>query len=54
MKKVNPKVRVLLASGFIKSADLEKIKEEGIKGFIKKPYFSEDLFREIDLVLHQS
>ncbi|MCK5916734.1 MAG: response regulator, partial [Deltaproteobacteria bacterium] len=38
MQKVAPSVKVLLASGFSRGADIEKLKKDGLRGFIAKPY----------------
>lgn len=40
LKKISPDVRVILASGFSRDEDVEKMKHEGLNGFINKPYHS--------------
>lgn len=54
MKKINPKVRAILATGFIKENDLKRFKAEGIKEIINKPYIRNELFQKVDMVLHPS
>ncbi len=38
MKRINPKVKVLLASGFTQDQRAIKILSEGVKGFLQKPF----------------
>jgi PAS domain S-box-containing protein len=38
MQKINPKVKVLLASGFRKDSRVDEILQLGIKDFLQKPY----------------
>ena len=38
MKKINPDVKVLLASGFRKDDRVEEILGLGVKDFLQKPY----------------
>lgn len=47
MKKIDPDVRVILASGFSRDADLDELKKAGLKGFLKKPYTTSQLSRII-------
>ncbi|MFT5699925.1 MAG: PAS domain S-box-containing protein [Desulforhopalus sp.] len=49
LKKIDPHVRVVLSSGFTKEEDLQKMKLLGLKGFIRKPYSS----NELSLVVHE-
>ncbi len=37
MKEIDPDVRVILASGFSRDADLDELKKAGLKGFLRKP-----------------
>jgi CheY-like chemotaxis protein len=53
MKKINPNVRAILATGYIKDSDLEKIKSEGINDLINKPYDNNELFQKIEAILRQ-
>jgi PAS domain S-box-containing protein len=51
MKAINPGVRVLLCSGFMDTATMEKAREMGLRVFINKPYSLEELSRKISEVL---
>jgi PAS domain S-box-containing protein len=43
LKALNPAVRVVIASGFTRDADLGGLLDEGLCGFIRKPYTLEQL-----------
>ncbi|MCB9482351.1 MAG: cache domain-containing protein [Desulfobacteraceae bacterium] len=43
LKKISPDVRVLLSSGFAREEEVEFLKSEGVKGFIKKPFRGNEL-----------
>lgn len=45
IKSMRPKVKVVIASGFIQSNEVELIKKEGAFDFISKPYHLEDLIK---------
>jgi DNA-binding NarL/FixJ family response regulator len=47
MKKMRPDVRVVLSSGFDENEIAEKMKGEGVAGFIMKPYKLDELGTEI-------
>lgn len=51
LRAVDPEVRVLVASGFFSSHELERIKEAGAAGFIYKPYRLSELEDRIHQVL---
>jgi CheY-like chemotaxis protein len=38
LRQINPKVRVIISSGFSRDADLNDLKQRGLCGFIRKPY----------------
>ena len=38
IKKVNPNAKVILTSGFTLEKDLHDLKENGLRGFVRKPY----------------
>ncbi|OVE77305.1 hypothetical protein BVX99_02870 [bacterium F16] len=38
MRHVRPEVKVILVSGFTKEGDLEKMNDNGLAGFIRKPF----------------
>jgi len=43
MKKINPAVKVLLASGFRKDGRVEEVLGQGVRDFLQKPYTMADL-----------
>jgi two-component system cell cycle sensor histidine kinase/response regulator CckA len=51
LRAVDPEVRVLVASGFFSSQEVESIKETGAAGFIYKPYRLAELEDRIFQVL---
>lgn len=54
LKKINPEIRILLASGFSHHEDVETLKEEGLNGFIPKPYHREKLLNKVYSILENS
>lgn len=54
MRKLNPKVKVILVSGFVGDADRQKMLEIGVDRFIQKPYSPNDVLRKIREVLDKS
>jgi len=54
LKQINPKVRVLLSSGFSIDSQASDIVERGCDGFIQKPFDIEDLSRNVRDVLDKS
>jgi CheY-like chemotaxis protein len=48
---LDPEVRVLMASGFFSSQEVDRIKDTGAAGFIYKPYRLAELENRIRLVL---
>lgn len=51
LKKTDPGVRVLLASGLMESYDIRKASALGIRGFLQKPYTAEELSVKIKEIL---
>ena len=47
LKKLNPDVRVLLASGFTQPEDTREMREQGLAGFIMKPFRGVELSRAV-------
>ncbi len=47
MKKICPDVKVILASGFSRDADIEELRKYGLRGFLRKPYTTTDLSKAI-------
>jgi len=41
--KINPKIKIVLASGFTGDAEISKMKEKGLSGFLRKPYGKQQL-----------
>ena len=46
LKKINPSVRVILASGYIDANSKSEILKAGVKEFIQKPYFPDEVLRK--------
>ena len=53
LKKIDPKVKVLLASGYSVEGQAQKIMASGCNGFIQKPFTLETLSGKIDDILHE-
>jgi two-component system cell cycle sensor histidine kinase/response regulator CckA len=53
MQRINPKVRVIAASGLKGNQDLARATSAGVKHFLPKPYSADMLLQLIDLVLHK-
>ncbi|MDP2807001.1 MAG: response regulator, partial [bacterium] len=51
MREINPKVRVLLSSGFSEEGDAQAILQDGALGFIQKPYRSAELLLRVQQAL---
>jgi CheY-like chemotaxis protein len=51
MKEINPKVKVLLSSGYSIDGEATEILERGCDGFIQKPFDLEQLSRSIRDIL---
>ncbi len=47
LKKINPDVRVLLASGFKQDGRVQETLTLGVNGFIQKPYSITELSKKI-------
>lgn len=47
LQKLNPEIRVILSSGFVREEDLEEMKRSGLKGYLHKPYLSETLSQTV-------
>jgi two-component system, cell cycle sensor histidine kinase and response regulator CckA len=52
LKKPNPHIRVLLSSGYGRNATTQEILDEGMCGFIQKPYKMDDIARIVAAALH--
>ncbi|MBT4087983.1 MAG: response regulator [Deltaproteobacteria bacterium] len=53
LRKLDNDCRILISSGFFKSEDLEKMKEEGLAGFIRKPYQQSELSQLVAEILNK-
>ena len=51
LKKLNPSVNVIVASGYISADSKSEIFKAGVKEFIQKPYFPDEVLRKIREVL---
>lgn len=51
MRQINPKIKVLLSTGFSPDDQTRKLIDEGAAGFIQKPYPVEELLRRITGIL---
>jgi CheY-like chemotaxis protein len=47
LKQINPKVKVLLASGFSVEGEAQAMLSEGAKGFVQKPYRKVELSQKV-------
>ncbi len=54
LKKINPKVLVLLSSGYSIDGEAQKILDEGVKGFIQKPYLRVELSQKVAELLSEN
>ena len=52
LRRVNPGVKVLLASGYSIDSQAMALMDRGCNGFIQKPYNLEDLSQKIDAILN--
>lgn len=51
LKKINPKVKVILASGYIMNRQISAVMEQGCRAFMPKPYRLEDLSTRVREIL---
>ena len=52
LKKINAKVKVLIASGYAKDQQIKEMIEQGCSGFIQKPFSIKSLSQKIMNVLN--
>jgi DNA-binding NarL/FixJ family response regulator len=52
LREVNPRVRVLLSSGYSVNGQAQEILDRGCQGFLQKPFSLESLSRKIREVLN--
>ena len=53
LKEINPNIRVLVISGYTSEESVQRILENGGKGFIQKPFTIDDLSRKVRACLDQ-
>jgi len=51
LKALDPSVKVIMASGFGFEISAKELLEDGVVGFLRKPYRLSELSRRIDRVL---
>ncbi len=51
MKKINPDIKALLTSGYSLNGEAQAILDDGVKGFLQKPFKKEDLLHKISNLL---
>ena len=51
MKKIDSNCKIIISSGFTKDENLDKMRENGLCGFIKKPYIDYELNQLITTIL---
>lgn len=51
LRAINPKVPVLLNTGFIEKHRLERMMEAGLAGFLRRPYQPDDVLEQIESVI---
>ena len=52
LKEIDPKVKVILTSGFSKDSDFQQMQDKGLSGFIHKPYGLVELSHMLKKVMH--
>ena len=51
LRASNPKVKVLLSTGYSQNGEAQAILDSGVKGFIQKPYQPKALLSEVRSVI---
>jgi len=54
LKAINPKVKVILASGYIMSRQVAAVMEQGCRAFMSKPYRMEELAEKIRTIIDKA
>jgi CheY-like chemotaxis protein len=52
IRKINPKQKIFIISGYSQREDLEDILENGAVGFLRKPFQVKDIIEKIQEILH--
>lgn len=53
LRALNPRVKILLSSGYSLKGQVARILEDGCDGFIQKPFSIRDLSRKLREILDQ-
>jgi len=53
LKNINPGIKALLSSGYSRHGKAEAIMQEGIRGFVQKPYKANDLLSAVRRALDE-
>ncbi len=51
IRKIRPNMKVILVSGFLSDPDRERMQENGVNGFVQKPYKPRDVLEQVKKVL---
>ena len=51
LRDINPKIKVLLSSGYSTNKEVGEILKEGVEGFVQKPYRDEELIKQVREIL---
>ena len=54
IKKINPSVKVLLSSGYSQDGQVQDMLNEGVLGFIQKPYAINELLNKIRFTIDRN
>jgi PAS domain S-box-containing protein len=54
IRRLDPHARIIICSGFTRDADITQLFNEGLAGYLQKPYRRVELSREVGRVLKQS
>ena len=53
MRKINPGIRTILSSGYSINGEAQQILDDGVSGFLQKPYTSAAMSRIIENVTNK-
>jgi DNA-binding NarL/FixJ family response regulator len=53
LKKIDPKLKVLLASGYSMEGEAKEIMDQGCDGFIQKPFNMHELSQKLRSILEK-
>jgi len=51
LKEINPEITILLSSGYSQKGQAQELLDQGVQGFIQKPFRLKELAREIRVLL---